>query len=436
MLAKINGSQRAERFCTHKGIDMKILINSLIPFVFVTFMVSTGNAVFAQGDQYGSIVFEKLDVGGYAWGFAWDAESRVKARSAARKACQDRAVAGVSCQEVGWFRNACGALAIGDGNGYGAGWGNSTRNAEQHALSNCRKANRNCRLEVSQCVGESPKVAQVTPAKPEVSQTGQVSREDPGLADEGPSRNPGDMFRDCGECPEMVVVPSGSFMMGSPPGEVGRYDWEGPVHEVTIARSFAVGVYEVTFEAWDACVSGGGCGGYRPDDYWGFGRGRRAVTEVSWEDAQGYVEWLSRKTGGGYRLLSESEWEYVARAGTRTRYWWGDEVGENRANCVVCWSQWVGGPVAVGSFLANGFGLHDVLGNAFEWVEDCWDDSYRGAPTDGSAWESGNCDSRVIRGGNSETYPEILRSAYRNRYTAGERLNNGHVGFRVARTLD
>ena len=134
-------------------------------------------------------------------------------------------------------------------------------------------------------------------------------------------------FRDCPRCPEMVVVPSGSFMMGSPSGEVYRSDSEGPVHRVTFERPFAVGVYEVTFGEWDACVEGGGCGGYRPSDLWG--RGRLPVMEVSWYDAKAYVRWLSRKTGEEYRLLSESEWEYVARAGTVTRYWWGDAIGRN-----------------------------------------------------------------------------------------------------------
>ena len=136
----------------------------------------------------------------------------------------------------------------------------------------------------------------------------------------------------------MVVTPTGSFMMGSPWWEVFRWPCEGPVHEVAMAHPFAVGVYEVTFEEWDACVSGGGCGGYRPDDKgWGWGRDRRPVVNVSWEDAQAYVEWLSGKTGEKYRLLSESEWEYVARSGTDTRYfWWGDEIGLNRANCEAC----------------------------------------------------------------------------------------------------
>ena len=209
------------------------------------------------------------------------------------------------------------------------------------------------------------------------------------------ARGPGTKFRDCPECPELVVVPGG-----------------------TIGRAFAVGVYEVTFGEWDACVSGGGCGGYRPEDE-GWGRGRRPVINVSWEDAKAYVGWLSRKTGEEYRLLSESEWEYVARAGTSTDYWWGDGIGRNRANCDGCGSRWDNWQTApVGSFSANGFGLYDVHGNVWEWVEDCW---------------KGNCGRRVLRGGSWNYIPSYLRSAYRYRNSSGYR--NFNFGFRVARTL-
>ena len=249
------------------------------------------------------------------------------------------------------------------------------------------------------------------------------------------TRNPGDTFRDCPECPELVVVPAGSFMMGSPEGEEDRFNDEGPLHEVRIDYPLAVGAYAVTFDEWDACVSDGGCGGYRPDDN-GWSRGARPVISVSWEDAQRYVKWLSWKTGKGYRLLSESEWEYVARAGTRTRYWWGDGIGRNRANCDGCGSRWDDEQTApVGSFSPNAFGLYDVHGNVWEWVEDCWNGSYDGAPTDGSAWvsEDCDCDQRVLRGGSWFDGPGYLRSAYRNWNTTGFRYFI--IGFRVARTL-
>ena len=242
-------------------------------------------------------------------------------------------------------------------------------------------------------------------------------------------QSPGTKLQDCPECPEMVVVPSGRFMMGS---RSSGEDDERPVHEVTIARPFAVGVYEVTFGEWDACVSDRGCGGYRPYDE-GWGRGRRPVINVSWNDAKAYVRWLSEKTGEAYRLLSEAEWEYVARAGTRTKFWWGNDVGRNRANCDGCGSRWDNTQTApVGAFSANPFGLHDVHGNVYEWTEDCWNGSYHGAPSDGSAWESGNCGRRVVRGGSWNYYPWGL-SALRIRYTTGDR--NLDAGFRVARTL-
>ena len=243
------------------------------------------------------------------------------------------------------------------------------------------------------------------------------------------ARRPGDTFRDCPGCPEMVVVPAGRFRMGSTSG----YDDERPVHEVTIARPFAVGVYEVTFAEWDACVSDRGCGGYRPGDD-GWGRGKRPVMNVSWNDAQAYVRWLSEKTGKAYRLLSEAEWEYVARAGTTTNYWWGNDIGRSRANCRGCGSRWDGRQTApVGSFPTNPFGLHDVHGNVWEWVEDCWNGSYDGAPRDGSAWKSGDCDDRRLRGGSWNDLPRDLRSAYRDGLTSGGRVVI--FGFRVARSL-
>ena len=243
----------------------------------------------------------------------------------------------------------------------------------------------------------------------------------------------GRVFRDCPHCPGMAAVPPGRFMMGSPPSEEGRYDDEGPRHRVTIGSPCAVGVYPVTFDEWDACASAGGCGGYRPDDE-GWGRGQRPVVRVSWDDAQACVAWLSRETGAAHRLLSESEWEYAARAGTATRYWWGDDIGRNRANCDGCGSLWDDDRMApVGSFAANAFGLHDVHGNVREWVRDCRNDSYAGAPCDGGAWERGDCSLRVLRGGSWYDYPRNLRAAVRNGDDTGDRYN--YNGFRVARTF-
>ncbi len=253
------------------------------------------------------------------------------------------------------------------------------------------------------------------------------------LAEFREGRRPGRTFRDCDVCPEMVVVSAGAFSMGSPASEEGRFSTEGPVRRVTIAEPFAVGRYEVTFAEWDACAAAGGCGGYRPDDK-GWGRDDRPAINVSWDDAKAYVRWLSEKTGESYRLLSEAEWEYAARAGTATRYSWGDEVGRNRANCRGCGSRWDGESTApVGSFAANGFGLHDMHGNVWEWVEDCWNRLYRGAPSDGTAWTAGVCSRRVLRSGSWFKVPKVLRSA--SRIWLGTSIRNDDYGFRVARTF-
>ena len=252
-------------------------------------------------------------------------------------------------------------------------------------------------------------------------------------------RTAGEVFRDCAECPEMVVVPAGAYRMGSPAHEEGRSDDEGPVHEVRILGPLAVGVYEVTFSEWEACVNGGGCGGHRPGDG-GWGRGKRPVINVSWEDTQSYVSWLSRRTGQTYRLLSESEWEYVARAGTTTPFHFGATISTDQANYDGNYPYGSGRKgkyrkktVPVGSFAANRFGLHDVHGNVWEWVQDCWNSGYQGAPRDGSAWERGDCSKRVLRGGSWVDGPRVLRCAIRSRFPSG--LRDGKLGFRIARTL-
>ncbi len=244
----------------------------------------------------------------------------------------------------------------------------------------------------------------------------------------------GEVFRDCDVCPEMVVVPAGSFMMGSPETEEGRRDNEGPQRRVTIDYAFAVGVYEVTFDEWGACVQGGGCGGYQPDDW--LGTGRLPVRDVHWEDAWQYADWLTQQAGEEYRLLSEAEWEYVARAGTQTARYWGDGTREqcqyaNGDSSVGCRDrQEYTAPV--GSYRPNGFGLYDVLGNVWEWVDDCYG-SYDDAPTDGLSSYVGDCDYRVLRGGGFYNAPDYLRSARRRRGDANSR--NLHHGFRVARSM-
>jgi formylglycine-generating enzyme required for sulfatase activity len=241
---------------------------------------------------------------------------------------------------------------------------------------------------------------------------------------------PMDPFRECTAgpdtdfCPEMVVIEAGSFMMGSrleAPAE--------PVHPVTIAQPFAVAKFELTFEEWDTCARYGDCP--RVND--NFGRGRQPVINVSWDDAQRYVKWWSRMTGKTYRLLTEAEYEYAARARTQTAYPWGDSIGWNNANCSGC-SSHRDKTVPVGSFAANGFGLYDMVGNVSEWVEDCAHNNYSGAPGDGTAWlEGGKCDHRVVRGGSWQGNPRQARSSNRQAIATSDRTT--FLGFRVARTL-
>src|SRR5262249_48690580 len=189
---------------------------------------------------------------------------------------------------------------------------------------------------------------------------------------------PGDRFKECADCPEMVVVPLGEFTMGSPTNEKGHRENEGPQHEVTISRAIAVSRSEVTFDEWDACVTLGGCL-HSPGDQ-GWGRGSRPVINVSWDDVQEYLAWLSKRTGKGYRLLSEAEWEYADRGGSEKLYPWGDVIGKDNANCSGCGSRWDNKQTApVGVFAPNSFGLYDMNGNVSEWVQDCFRVTYDGA---------------------------------------------------------
>ncbi len=246
---------------------------------------------------------------------------------------------------------------------------------------------------------------------------------------------PKDAFRECAkDCPEMVVVPTGKFMMGSPEGQ--GTDDERPQHEVTIAEPFALSKFEVTFADWDACVAYGDCDPRISDNGWG--RGRQPAIYVNWDSANRYVAWVSRMTGKPYRLLSEAEWEYAARAGTETAYSWGDQIGNGNANCDGCGSHWDNRQTApVESFAENAFGLYGMHGNVWEWVEDCVHNNYRGAPYDGLPWTTGgngDCNSRIVRGGSWASVPRFLRSAGRTGSSAGNRNNT--IGFRVARDLN
>jgi formylglycine-generating enzyme required for sulfatase activity/class 3 adenylate cyclase len=241
----------------------------------------------------------------------------------------------------------------------------------------------------------------------------------------------GAQFRSCGLCPEMTVIKQGSLLMGARIGEPGRSSKEGPQHKVAFKQPFAIGRYEVTFAQWDACVTAGSCS-HEPEDR-GWGRGNRPVFYVDWNDVQEYVAWLSKLTGMQYRLPSEAEWEYAARAETATNYWWGDDIGIDQASCKGCQKAANDITSPVGSFGANGFGLYDVHGNVWEWTMDCWNGSYAGAPNDGTAWTTGDCQKRVLRGGAWGVAPDRLRSAHRR--SDKITLRSGKRGFRVALTL-
>ena len=248
------------------------------------------------------------------------------------------------------------------------------------------------------------------------------------IVDDDDPAQPGTTFRDCAVCPELALVPAGSYRMGSPATEAGRHADEQQ-RSVTIPSPFAVAVHEVTFAEWDACVAGGGCGGRRPDDG-GWGRARRPVVNVSWEDAQAYVAWLAAETGADYRLLTEAEWEYVARAGTTTPFHTGVTISTDQANYDGLSPPYGPGvrgayrarTTEAGSFAPNAFGLHDVHGNVAELVQDCYEET----SGDGST-----CGGRVLRGGSWASRPELLRSAYRG--WCAPNLRNHLNGFRVAR---
>jgi formylglycine-generating enzyme required for sulfatase activity len=246
-------------------------------------------------------------------------------------------------------------------------------------------------------------------------------------------------FKDCEDCPVMLVVPAGSFMMGSPDSELGRSPGvrEGPQQKITFARQFAVAKFPVTFDEWDRCVADGGCNGYKPfDEEWG--RGRRPIIHVSPYDAKAYASWLSLKTGHTYRLLSEAEREYITRAGTTTAFWWGSSITPEQAN----YNSSRRMTLPVDSFMPNPWGFYQVHGNVWDWMQDCWNDSLAGIPEDGLARLTGDCSRQSLRGGAWTKWPEGLRSAFRE-WSGTLSLpdvppaNRGapDVTFRVMRTL-
>lgn len=242
----------------------------------------------------------------------------------------------------------------------------------------------------------------------------------------GPNYAVGEKFRDCPTCPLMVALPAGTFMMGSDSLEEGREASEGPLHSVTLKRSFAIGATEVTFEQYDACVRAGACAAANDQ---GWGRGNRPVINVTLDDALKYVAWLSGTTGHSYFIPSEAEWEYAARAGTTSPWNTGSAIITADANYLNHFKK----TVPVGSYPPNAFGLHDMHGNVAEWVQDCLDTGYLGVPTDGSAVLRDPCSVRIVRGGHFGSEHQHIRSAARLQTSAP--LQHMGTGFRVTRAL-
>jgi len=235
-------------------------------------------------------------------------------------------------------------------------------------------------------------------------------------------------IKDCPACPTLVTIPAGTFTMGSNTSDPS----EKPAHQVTLAAPFAIGRYEVSVQEWEACAAAGGCQkiAQRPNT-----SPNAPMRDVSWDDAQQYVKWLTSASGKPYRLPTEAEWERAARGGTATRYWWGEQMAQGKANCKECGKPWSeGAPAKVGSFSANPYGVYDTSGSVWEWVADCWHNNYKGAPDDGRAWDEPDCRVRVIRGGSWREGAPYMVASTRFKYDASVRHSQN--GFRVARSLE
>ena len=270
----------------------------------------------------------------------------------------------------------------------------------------------------------------------------------------------GETFKECRNCPEMIVVPAGSFTMGAPESDPNRRDNE-PLQKVTFARPFAVARTELTWDQWEACVRDQWCDGLAVEnalrslengqpnpDFKDWGRGTRPAVGLSWWDAEAYVGWLNWKTGNDdlYRLLSDAEWEYVARAGSSTAYPWGDEISHDHGNFGIAGpglggkvegrDQWSDQTAPVASFPPNAFGVYDMHGNIFEWIEDCYEVDRKNAPADGSASKAGNCATRMFRSGSFVSNPYMQRSAKRTAPYPSTRRGRNYLGTRIAKTLE
>jgi formylglycine-generating enzyme required for sulfatase activity len=277
-----------------------------------------------------------------------------------------------------------------------------------------------------------PKQPVQAPAPPPPVVSAPAEAETPKVAPAAPKSTrkvaTGDGFKDCPTCPEMVAISPGQFVMGDNRGDRS----ERPAHRVRLSKPFAIGRYEVTVGQWSECVKAGDCktvsANIRTSD-------DAPIRDVSWDDAHDYVRWLSKLTGQPYRLPTEAEWEYTARAGSSTTYWWGNKMVPGKANCKDCGGQWDQKlPAEIGSYEPNPFGVYDMNGNVWEWVRDCWHRNYSGAPDDGSSWDEPGCTVKVIRGGSWRNDKTYVHSASRFKYDNYVRylLN----GFRVAKSMD
>jgi formylglycine-generating enzyme required for sulfatase activity len=271
---------------------------------------------------------------------------------------------------------------------------------------------------------------------------------------------PGHIFKECRNCPEMIVLPPGTFTMGSPADEPLRRENEAQ-RTISIRRAFAMSTTPVTWDQWESCVRDNWCDGIAVEtalstlgsgepnpDFRDFGRGTRPVVGVSWYDAQAFVGWLNAKAGedDAYHLPSEAEWEYSARAGSTTAFPWGAEIDHDYGNFgtdaeglggkAEGRDVWLDETSPVASFPPNAFGLYDMHGNIFEWTEDCYEADRARAPSDGSADKEGNCANRVFRGGTFLSNPYMQRSARRGAPYPATLRGRNYLGFRVAKTLD
>jgi formylglycine-generating enzyme required for sulfatase activity len=272
----------------------------------------------------------------------------------------------------------------------------------------------------------APETARPAPAAPPSEQSAQPAQPAQPAPSPPPAVAKGEV-KDCAACPILVSLPGGTYAMGSNASDPS----EKPAHQVTIRKPFAIGKFEVTVEQWDACVAAGDCPRVATD---GNRPGNTPARDVSWDDAQHYVKWLGKVSGQPYRLPTEAEWEYAARGGSASRFWWGEQMRKGNANCKDCGDPWQqDAPAKVGSFAPNAYGLHDMSGSVWEWVHDCWHNTYKGAPTDGRAWDEANCRVRVIRGGSWRDGASYMPATTRFKYDAAVRQSQN--GFRVARDM-